>query len=68
MNYTTEAFKGLLDGLSDMLDCRTDIDGLRRRTPRAAAGAVRVTRRAGDRPAVWPGGPWPMTIRDVLPV
>jgi hypothetical protein len=66
MNYTAAALAGLHAHLAASLDGRATLADLRRRTRRAADGAVRITRRAGDPAVAWRRGGWPLTVADVL--
>src|SRR5437588_4353795 len=58
MNYTADALAGLRARLADVLDSRATLEETRRRVRRAADGAVRVTRRAGDAEVRWHRGNW----------
>jgi hypothetical protein len=66
MNYTPEALAGLRRSLADQLAGEATMPELRARTRRAADGATRVTRRAGDVVVRWPIAAWPITVADVL--
>lgn len=66
MNYTAEALAGVRRGLADHLAGRVTISGQRLRVRRAADGAARITRRAGDEVVRWPVDSWPLTVADVL--
>lgn len=66
MNYTAEALAGVRRGLADHLTGRVMLTEQRHRVGRAADGATRITRRAGDEIIRWPVDSWPMTVADVL--
>jgi hypothetical protein len=66
MNYTAEALAGLRRGLADHLAGRVTLAEQRLRVRRAADGATRITRRAGDEVVRWPVVSWPLTVADVL--
>jgi hypothetical protein len=66
MNYTAEALAGLRRGLADHLAGRVSVSEQRQRVRRAANGAARITRRAGDAVPRWPVSAWPVTVVDVL--
>ncbi|WP_165228074.1 DUF5946 family protein [Aquisphaera insulae] len=66
MNYTAEAVVGLRRSLADHLAGRITLAEQRSRVRRAADGATRVTRRAGDEVTRWHVASWPMTVTDVL--
>jgi len=68
MNFTAEAFTGLLAAIRDSLDCRATLEEIRRRARRGAAAAGRVTRRPGDPEVDLLVTLWPMTVGDVLTV
>jgi hypothetical protein len=66
MNYTAEALVGARRGLADHLVGRVTVSEQRLRARRAADGATRITRRAGDVVVRWPARSWPLTVADVL--
>jgi hypothetical protein len=66
MNYTAEALAGVRRGLADHLAGRVTIAEQRLRVRRAADGATRITRRAGDEVMRWPVASWPLTVTDML--
>jgi hypothetical protein len=66
MNYTAEALAGVRRGLADQLAGRVTLAEQRLRVRRAADGATRITRRAGDEVVRWPVASWPTTVADVL--
>jgi len=65
MNYTADTLAGLRASVADVLDGRATLAEILRRVRRAANGAVRVTRRAGDAEVRWHRGNWPLTVADV---
>jgi hypothetical protein len=66
MNYTAEALAGARRGLADHLAGRVTLAEQRLRVRRAADGATRITRRAGDEVMRWHVASWPLTVTDVL--
>src|SRR5262249_52490013 len=66
MSYTAEALAGLRQNVSDHLAGRVTLAELRHRVRRAANGATRVTRGAGDEAVRWPVQSWPLTVADVI--
>jgi hypothetical protein len=66
MDFTADALAHLRRGLADHLAGKVTLSVLRLRARRAADGATRVTRRAGDEVVRWPIDSWPLTIADVL--
>jgi uncharacterized protein DUF5946 len=66
MKYTAEALAGARRDLADHLAGRVTLSEQQLRLRRAADGAARVTRRAGDEVVRWPVDSWPLTVADVV--
>jgi hypothetical protein len=66
--YTAPALADVCKSLADALDGQVTVEDLRRRARYGFDGPARVVRRAGDDPAPWHRGPWPVTVADVCTV
>jgi hypothetical protein len=66
MGYTAAALAGARRNLADHLAGRVPLAELLAKVRRAADGAARVIRRAGEPIPRWRVGRWPMTVADVL--
>jgi hypothetical protein len=66
MNYTATALALVRQGVAGHLAGNVTLAELRARVRRAADGATRITRRAGEQVVRWPVESWPLTVADVL--